>query len=178
MISRRNFLISAAAILPSIFLPSALASDFWSQPRWLHVRRTRTGEEANVCYFANGQIQENGYQTLCHIFRDVRADSRIDIHPVLLDILCGMQGWFRAYGQDRTIMLNSGYRTVATNNATEGAKKNSFHLRGEAADVWMPNIPTEYLARLAVYLQGGGVGIYQAKNFIHVDKGALRVWNG
>ncbi|MDN0082341.1 DUF882 domain-containing protein [Crenobacter sp. SG2305] len=131
-----------------------------------------------MCYFADGQLQMDGYNRINHLLRDVRANQVVDIHPVLIDILCGMQGWFRAYGQDRIIMVNSGYRNPATNAATEGAAKNSFHMRGEAADVWIPDVPTDYLARLAMYLQAGGVGIYPNKNFVHVDRGNLRVWKG
>ena len=98
--------------------------------------------------------------------------------PVLLDILRGMQGSFEAAGTSRPIILNSGYRSPQTNKKTEGAARNSQHLSGKAADIVIPDVPTDYLAKLALYLQGGGVGFYPSKGFVHVDSGNLRVWKG
>lgn len=182
MLTRRDFLESVvkttAAIVPSFFLPPSLASDFWSQPRWLHLRRTATGEEVNVCFFANGQLRVPEYHQICHLLRDVKAGQAIAMDPVLLDILCGMQGWFRSYGQERVIQVNSGYRTPGTNSGLEGAAKNSLHMRGQAADIWFANVPTDYTAKVAMYLRGGGVGIYLSKNFCHIDKGTVRTWRG
>lgn len=177
MLSRRDFLKTAtAAILPSFFLPPSMASDFWSQPRILHLKRTATGEEVRVCYFADGQLRQPEYDRICHLMRDVRADAKTNMDPVLLDILCGMQGWFRSYGQERVIHVNSGYRTPQTNAATEGAARNSLHMRGQACDIFFAGVPVEYTAKVAQYLQGGGVGIYLQKNFCHIDKGTIRTW--
>lgn len=178
MLSRRDFLKATAAILPSFFLPASMAADFWSQPRYLHLRRDATGEEARVCYFADGRIQVPEYNLVCHLMRDVRADATVQMDPVLLDILCGMQGWFLSHGQDRVIHVNSGYRTPQTNAATEGSARNSLHMRGQACDLYFAGVPVEYTARVAQYLQGGGVGIYLHKNFCHVDKGRIRTWQG
>lgn len=179
MHSRRDFLrIATAAILPSFFLPATMASDFWSRPRVLHLRRTATGEERRVCYFADGKLILPAYHQINHLMRDVKANQSTDMHPVLLDILCGMQGWFRSYGQERVINVNSGYRTIATNSSIEGAARNSFHTKGEAADIWFDGVPADYTAKVAQYLRGGGVGIYLHKNFCHVDKGNIRVWHG
>ena len=97
---------------------------------------------------------------------------------VLLDILCGVQGWFRAYGVDKPLVINSGYRTKHTNDNTEGSAKNSMHLYGAAADIWMPGVPVDSIAKLGLYLKGGGVGFYPSRNFVHVDSGRLRTWRG
>ena len=41
---------------------------------------------------------------------------------------------------DRPILITSGYRCPALNRAVSG-QANSQHLRGEAADIWLPSIP-------------------------------------
>ena len=180
--SRRIFLKNSLGLVAAIMSQAAplraLGNDFWSMPRYLWMRRKETNEEIKICYFADGQIQWDGYIKACHILRDVKADKAVQMHPVLLDILCGTQGWYRAYGVDIPLIINSGYRTKHTNDNTEGAVKNSMHLYGAAADTWMPGVPAESIAKLGMYLSGGGVGFYPSRNFVHLDRGRLRTWRG
>lgn len=110
------------------------------------------------------------------MLRDVQAGKSVEMSVNLLNILAGIQGWFRAYGQERIIILNSGYRSPETNLKTAGSARRSKHLSGAAADIWIPDVPTDYLRRLGLYLQGGGVGWYQGENFVHVDDGPIRTW--
>lgn len=129
-------------------------------------------------YWADGQLVVDAYVQCCTLLRDVRAGSIVQMNPTLLDILCGVYGWFAQAGMERPIVVTSGYRTNATNNVTEGAARNSMHLVGRAADIRVPDVPTDYLARLGMYLRGGGVGYYATKHFVHVDSGRLRTWAG
>lgn len=50
----------------------------------------------------------------------------------------------------------------------------SLHLDGLAIDFAIPGIRTEKLAKAAVQLQAGGVGLYQ--EFVHIDVGRVRHW--
>lgn len=178
-IQRRTFLHAAGALAGAALLPaSALAQDFWSAPRTLWLVRADTREEVRELYWYDGMVNPSGYAAVCHLLRDVRAKQTVQMDLVLLDILRGVQGWFEAYGQLRPIIINSGYRTRHTNEATEGAVKNSFHILGKASDIWIPDVSAEYLAKLGVYLSGGGVGFYPSKRFIHTDSGRLRFWKG
>lgn len=154
------------------------AYTFWDYPRTLWMRRPASGEECRAMYWANGQYHTDGFRQACYLLRDVKANATVSMDPVLLDILRGIQGWFEAAGIITPIIINSGYRTAKTNSGTEGAARNSKHMQGRAADIWIANVPSDYLAKLALYLQGGGVGIYASKGFIHVDTGTLRVWRG
>jgi uncharacterized protein YcbK (DUF882 family) len=180
----RRQLLRAAALLPAMgLLPTiALADDFWNRPRelWLEVWRhgKPTGEQIRAVYWADGQIVPDGYRKICYLLRDMRSGEAVQMDVVLLDILRGMYGWFETYGIVRPIISNSGYRTPRSNANTEGAARNSMHMYGKASDVWMQGISTEYMARLGVYLSGGGVGFYPSKGFVHVDSGKLRVWRG
>ena len=184
-IPRRTVLRSAAALAGILALHGSaraqqpLASPaFWDLPRTLWLHRAATGEEIRETYFRDGRLQAPGYGQVCMLLRDVRTGQAVQMHAVLLDILRGVQGWLEAYGYLRPIVVNSGYRSAGTNAMTEGAALGSMHLRGRAADIRVPGVPTEYLARLGLYLSGGGVGFYPAKGFVHVDSGRLRAWRG
>lgn len=179
-IDRRSFL-AKAAIVPFI-LPSnmSVASDFWNLPRelWLIRRNGERWEQTKTTYWSNGELIVDGYKSICLLLRDVQRNQAVQMDIVLFDILRGIQGWLLAAGIKKPIIINSGYRTFHTNGITEGASRNSMHLFGKAADIWIDGISTEYLARLGVYLSGGGVGYYATKGFVHVDTGRLRTWRG
>lgn len=178
--SRRNFLFKASglALGTAMFPQVLLARGFWEQPRTLYIKRAQTGETVRETYWADGRIVRPGYERICHILRDVRADVAGQMTLQVLDVLAGTQGYFRAYGQDRLLIATSGKRTPATNGSTEGAAKDSEHMRDNAVDFYMEGVPAAYLSNLGLYLQGGGVGWYPAKNFVHVDGGRVRFWKG
>ncbi|MFC6522704.1 YcbK family protein [Undibacterium arcticum] len=160
-------------------LPQAgIANDFWNRPRELWLYRKSTGEQVRETYWDDGRIIPEGYIRLCKLLRDVQAGQAVQMDIILLDIMRGVYGWFEAYGVTKPLIINSGYRNVHTNAVTEGAARNSMHTYGKATDLWMAGISTEYMARLGVYLSGGGVGYYAQKGFVHLDSGRLRVWRG
>lgn len=182
--SRRQFLAVGSALVAGVFLSPALglASDFWTRPRrlWL-LRQTarQTVEEYNGVYFADGQIVWEEYRKICILLRDVREGQAAQMSPVLLDILCGMQGVLGASGiENSPLITHSGYRSPHTNQSTEGAARNSLHTMGRAWDGRTLGASTAHLAQTAKYLRGGGVGVYIERGFIHVDDGRLRSWRG
>ncbi len=77
------------------------------------------------------------------------------------------------------LMITSGYRCPRYNRRVGGAK-NSFHLKGLAADVVSKHKSPAEVHRVALQLQKagkiGGVGLY--KGFTHVDLGPKRTWRG
>ncbi len=190
----------ASAALPSVAhgwtSEDGGGSRFWEVPREIWIRRAATGEEARITYFAQGQLLEDGYQQACRLLRDVSLERRVAamvrrgqrppagwytaawISPVLLDVLYALSGWLRFHRVDQPLVLTSAFRHAATNAMTEGAAKDSHHLRGGAADVVVPGIAPESIAKFGAWLRGGGVGFYPAKGFVHVDDGRLRSWRG
>lgn len=174
---RRSFLkaglVAGACAGGMISLPG-LAANFWDSPRSLWLRRGH--EEARVVYWEHGQLNVEGYRRACVLLRDVQAGLVVQMDPVLLDILCGMQGWLSTQGIVRVINIHSGYRSPRTNARTEGAALRSKHIEGVAADVSMPNVPVEYLGEMARMFSAGGVGFYSMAKFIHVDRGRVRAW--
>ncbi len=145
---------------------------------WIQ-RQTPKGLEAHrTVYFADGNLVWPEYKRLCMILRDVRAGQAVQMSPVLLDILCGIQGVARANGHDAPLITTSGYRSPKTNSSTEGAARHSLHMEARAWDGRMPGYKASVVADIAKYLQGGGVGLYLERDFIHVDDGRLRTWTG
>ena len=191
-VSRRAFLLGAGAALaipgaaragaklsvPDKSLP--VDPEFWSKPRELWLSRLETKESARVVYWQQGAYKLDEYVQLCRILRDTHADNTVQMDPVLLNVLAGIQAFYKAYGWNEPITITSGFRTVATNNAlrSEGAARNSMHLYGKAADITLPGIPVWHLGRVKQYMSSGGVGIYPTKHFVHVDTGNLRSWTG
>ncbi len=74
----------------------------------------------------------------------------------------------------------SGYRSPQTNAALRatsgGVAENSLHLLGKAIDIRLPGLKLRDLYKAAVDLRAGGVGIYPASDFVHVDVGRVRTW--
>jgi uncharacterized protein YcbK (DUF882 family) len=181
--TRRHFLKAGSALVTGVFLSPALglASDFWSQPRHLWLRRQtgNTVEEFKGVYFADGQIIWDEYLKICLLLRDVRQGEAVQMSPVLLDILCGMQGVLYVSSAEKSpLITHSGYRSLYTNQSTEGAARDSLHTKGRAWDGRALNAPPAHLAMAANYLRGGGVGVYVERGFIHIDDGRLRTWRG
>jgi murein L,D-transpeptidase YcbB/YkuD len=88
-------------------------------------------------------------------------DSRLP--PLLEDVRvrCG----------HRPVTVNSGYRTAAHNRRVGGAA-NSYHIRGQAADIAVAGLlPSDAAeaAEWALFAAGltGGIGLY--RDFVHVD---------
>lgn len=151
---------------------------FWDRPRELWLYRPQTHEDVRTVYFAEGEIQIDGYRQLCMLLRDTHVNEAVQMSVVLLDILTGIQGYMASLGVVRPLRSHSGYRSEKTNTRTEGAARNSLHMKGRAWDGRFEGLPVDYVARIALYLQGGGVGFYQTKEFVHVDDGRRRFWRG
>jgi uncharacterized protein YcbK (DUF882 family) len=188
--ARRRLLQLAGAGLacvaaPAIWLPgtagaaNGVAVDLWPRAndvRQIWIRRPVTGEEGVLRYHDGAQMQSLAYSRICSIMRDVRGNEVMEIDIALLDLMFVMQKWLVSWGIDRPLVINSGYRNRHTNSITEGAKKNSMHTSGRAADITMPGIPADYLGRLAAIFKKGGVGFYPGNGFVHIDTGSVRYW--
>lgn len=84
----------------------------------------------------------------------------------------------------KPIVIISGYRSPARNEAVGGAKK-SQHMEAKAADIKIAGVPTEEIYNRIDKLmaQGkiktGGLGFYPSQNFVHYDtRGVKARWQG
>lgn len=181
---QRRLLLRAAAccvcgaLLPARAAPGAIdprLAELLKDQRTLWLRRG--SEEVRATYWTavNGRNQDE-YLQLCWLLRDLRADRVFAMDRGLLDTLAGMQAWLRHSGIDAPIEVHSGYRTTRTNNATEGAARNSRHVVGKAADISVADVSSVKLAGLSSVLGQGGTGFYVGRGFVHVDTGDERIW--
>jgi uncharacterized protein YcbK (DUF882 family) len=78
--------------------------------------------------------------------------------------------------------LLSGYRSPETNAAlrrqSRGVARDSLHMRGQAADLRLRSRSVSQMAQAALACAAGGVGRYARSNFVHMDCGPIRSWNG
>lgn len=182
--------------------PQPRASDFWQVPRWLWLTRPVTGEAVRLVYWQDGQYDPGACQAISWFMRDVRfermlrakspiIDRALDagritrehlspwmmMDPVLLDILYAYSAWLQSFEMSKPIVLTSALRHILTNDATEGAVRDSWHTKGGAVDIVIPNVPVANAAAFGKWLSGGGVGLYTSKRFVHLDRGRVRSWS-
>ena len=86
----------------------------------------------------------------------------------------------RRTGSKQPFQIISGYRSPKTNAnlaaESNGVAKHSLHMDGMAIDIRLPDVPLKTLHDTAVAMKLGGVGMYPASNFVHVDTGRVRYW--
>lgn len=182
---------------------SGQSQDFWDRPRWLWLRRPATGEVVRLVYWQDGQIIPDAHREASWFLRDVRFQRMLasnDIHirnalnngsigrehlspwllvdPVLLDIQYAFCAWLYHYNVNSPLLVTSGFRHAITNHLTEGAARDSWHVKGGASDIVVPSVRVDALAKFGLWLSGGGVGLYASRNFIHIDRGRVRSWKG
>jgi len=145
--------------------------------RVLQLDRPEAGESATFCYYrkATGWDRQ-GYAIACSLLRDVHSKRTVQMSPKLIDLLFLIQAWLRLNKQPSKIVITSGYRTPEYNSTLEGAAKQSMHVKAMAADITIPGVATEQIAKLAKAIGVGGVGVYPSRKFIHVDIGRVRSW--
>ncbi len=181
-VSRRGLLIGAGAAGAAAMTAGAVAAATPRRrdgARWLAFESAWTGEKLKLTYYENGRYVEDAMHALDRLMRDARDNTVVQMDPRLYDILFDLH---RLMDSANPFTLISGYRSPSTNAMlaarSRAVAKNSFHLRGWAADVRLQGRDLRQLALGAISLHRGGVGMYSRKsNFIHVDTGPVRRWN-
>ena len=180
--SRRRFLktaaIGAAGLATTTLMPGfAFAAKALPDTRDLAFRSLHTGEEVAATYLQGGVVQAEGLQRLNHVLRDWRSGEVWEMDRQLLDLLYALR---REMDSTAPFELISAYRSPKTNAKlaakSNGVAKRSFHMRGMAVDIRLPERDLKALHKAALSLQGGGVGLYSKSGFLHVDTGRVRRW--
>lgn len=182
---------------------SVQLNGFWERPRWVWLKRAASGEVIKIVYWQDGRLIDDAYRQLSWFLRDLRFESMLKhkdpviysalnrgliteahlspwilMDPVLLDILYAYCAWLHVHGVESPLLLTSAFRHLITNYMTEGAARNSEHMKGGAGDIVVPGVSPVALAKFGRWLAGGGVGLYANRGFIHVDRGRVRSWSG
>jgi uncharacterized protein YcbK (DUF882 family) len=175
-VSRRMFLGTVAAALPVLAVPRTLFASSMAT-RALNFVHTHTSERLEVEYFSGGRYLRDALAAVDRFLRDFRTGDVHPIDPGLLDLLHTLTA---ATSSARPFQVISGYRSPATNAAlrakSEGVAAGSLHMKGQAIDIRLADVPLAGLRAAALDLRRGGVGYYPASDFVHVDTGRVRTW--
>jgi uncharacterized protein YcbK (DUF882 family) len=155
-------------------------------PRHLSFRHLHTEENLEVVYWEKGDYVPAALTAVNHLLRDFRTNEEHPIDLKLLDLLNALR---QRTGTQEPFRIISGYRSPQTNemlreqsaenhgSVPEVAKK-SLHMEGQAIDIRLIDVALTRLHATAMSLKRGGVGFYPDSDFIHVDTGAVRYWQG
>ena len=176
VIGRRRFLRTVASAAPFLAVSPAIAAEGLSS-RTLRFSHTHTGERLAVEYFSDGRYVPEALTTVDYLLRDFRTGDVHGIDTALLDLLHELT---LVTETTRPFQVISGYRSPATNQMlrhhSEGVAAGSLHLKGQAIDIRLADVPLGKLQRAALEVRRGGVGYYPASDFVHVDTGRVRAW--
>jgi uncharacterized protein YcbK (DUF882 family) len=150
-----------------------------TEKRQLSFYHTHTGKRLKVVYWQDGDYVDPALQEINNFLSDFRTGDIVEIDPELLDLIHDVR---ESLGGRGTYQVVSAYRSPKTNemlrgrSAATGVAKKSQHLLGKAIDLRLEGVPTAVLRDAALQLGRGGVGYYEASDFVHMDTGRVRRW--
>ncbi|WP_296595083.1 YcbK family protein [Phenylobacterium sp.] len=180
LVRRRELLtLGAAAGLAAIAAPAwARSLDVW-EPRRAILDNLHTGEKFNEVYYANGSYLPDALAEATRVMRDWRTGDEHFIDPGLFDALHAIGDRLETR---QPFQIISGYRSPRTNAMlharSSGVAEHSQHTVGKAIDIRVAGVDLRNLRGAALAVGAGGVGFYPTSNFVHVDTGRVRQWQG
>jgi uncharacterized protein YcbK (DUF882 family) len=182
MIARRALLrnglgfAGAAGVLASAPLARALTA---VSARRIAFNNLHTGETLDVAYWENGAYVPDALGAVNHVLRDWRDNEVHVIEPKLLDLLTALGA---ELDTKAAVNVICGYRSPATNAMLHAESSQvasgSLHMVGQAIDIRLPGVSSARIRDAAMQLAVGGVGYYPVSDFVHVDVGRVRHWEG
>ena len=176
-ISRRRFLAASAQAAAGLLICSPINAWARAPKKYpLTFFHTHTEEYLHIAH-TPGRYSSTVQRKIKIFLRDFRTGDIHPIDPELLDVLCRIQS---ATGSHGTIEIISGYRSPQTNEilslTSSGVAKNSLHMKGQAVDIRVTDLPLQHLRDTALAMRTGGVGYYAKSDFVHLDTGPFRTW--
>ncbi len=171
--------LAAIVALPVASLSATTQQTLVPEERRLSFYHTHTGKRLNIVYSRNGKYIPSALEEINGFLFDFRSGDEAQMDPKLLDLIYDVR---KALGSDGTYHVVSAYRSPKTNEMLRGRSKNSGvasksqHLLGKAIDVRLEGVRTSELRDAAIAMQRGGVGYYEASDFVHMDTGRVRRW--
>ena len=183
MQARRDILKFGLGALGGLLLPqSGFAADLVSAPRRALMQNLHTGEKIDAVYYENGAYVPDALAAVNKVLRDFRTGQVAPMDKKLLDLLHILSGKVES---NNPYQIISGYRSPQTNAAlrakggkSTGVATHSLHMEGQAMDIRLEGVQLAHLRDAALSMQVGGVGFYPQSNFVHVDTGRVRKWQG
>jgi len=166
----------ASAVAP---LPLERAQSPSGSTRRLAFHNLHTGEALDVTYMEDGVLVPDALAAIQHQLRDYRTGDEHVISPRLLAVLNLLNAKLETQAPFGVI---SGYRSPRTNamlaRRSGEVNPNSLHMQGMAIDIRVPGRDSLYVRKAAMGLSAGGVGYYPVSDFVHVDVGDVKSWEG
>ena len=177
--SRRSFLKKAAIFTGGAIITQSELFASTEVEKALKLRAIHQQKDYYAEFYEKESYKISGLFEINKAFMDTRAReiTRIDIELINLLYEINLR-----VGIDKKFNIVSGYRTPQTNAwlrhqlGGRNVAKNSYHVKGQAVDIFVPGVPLHKLRNIARSLKKGGVGYYPKKGFIHVDVGPERYW--
>jgi uncharacterized protein YcbK (DUF882 family) len=143
----------------------------------IKLKNNKTSEKINLVYWIEGSYVTEALKEVNYFMRDWRQNKAITYDVANIDIISATQSLLDTF---ETMQLLSGYRTATTNKmlsySNSGVARNSYHIKGMAADLRLDNRPVSQIAAAAKACMSGGVGSYSRSGFVHIDCGPVRSW--
>jgi uncharacterized protein YcbK (DUF882 family) len=180
-ISRRVLLACAVSACATATATAALAAPAIRKGagdiRVINLYNPRTDDRLSGVYWVDGEYVPEMLAEIDHIMRDWRIEQKRRISPALIDIVAATH---RLVDSPEPFHLFSGYRSPQTNamlrKRTRGVARDSYHMRGMAADLHHERRSVRQVALAAASLNAGGIGRYSRSDFVHLDCGPQRDW--
>ena len=177
----RFALVSVLLVPFAIGQPAPKSADNPSDLTYrLRLFHTHTNERIDIVYRRGDSYVPEALDKLDYFLRDWRTGQVHRYDPHVFDLLHDL---LASVGRpDDEINVICGYRTPQTNEflrtreAHSGVAEHSLHMQAEAIDIRLPGLSTARLRDAALELHRGGVGYYEASDFVHVDVGRVRQW--
>ena len=181
MVSRRKFCTIFSAACVSVAAPVYSKTPGFLKNagdiRLLRLKNNKTSENINLVYWIEGSYVSEAVKEISYFMRDWRQNKIINYNVANVDIIAATQALLDT---NETMQLLSGYRTAKTNRmlaySNSGVARNSYHIKGMAADLSLANRSVSQISRAAQACRSGGVGSYNNSGFVHIDCGPVRTW--
>jgi len=176
-ISRRSFLKKSAIITGAAMMTQSEMLASMGEKKVLKLYNVHLNKTFYAPFFEKNYYKLSGLFEVNKAFIDYRAKEMTRIDVKLVNLLYDIK---QHLGYDKQFNIVSGYRSPHTNaelrKTHEGVAKNSFHIKGKAVDIYVPNVSIRKLRDVALGMKRGGVGYYPSSHFVHVDVGPVRSW--
>lgn len=134
------------------------------------------GEQNQIRYRKGDKILPEGVKEIERMFRSRDSDQTRRIDPRLIELLDQIEDHFGV----RQVEIISGFRSQDFNRHLKATghqvARESYHVKGMAADIHLDEVTEEALRDYAQSIQKGGVGFYAPLHMVHVDLGPVRTW--
>lgn len=166
---RRSFLFGGAAAFATLLLPRTTEA---AAARRIALRHSGTGARFEGPWHDGRRPDPGAMAELSAALADDGSSPPRPFDPETIEIVWEIAARTRLAG---VLDIHSGYRTPQVNRRVHGAG-DSQHLRASAVDLGVPVGRIPAVAEAALRLGRGGVGVYRARGFVHLDSGPVRSW--